>query len=283
VAGLEKKLAKLKKQAYDNLTAIERVQLARHPKRPFTLDYVERTFNDFIELHGDRAYRDDEAIVGGWARLDGESVMVIGHQKGRDMKENMRRNFGMAHPEGYRKALRLMQQAEKFGRPIVTLIDTPGAYPGIGAEERGQAEAIARNLREMARLRVPVIAVVIGEGGSGGALALGVADRVLMLENAVYSVITPEGCAAILWKTATAKDKAAEALKVTATDLAELGVVDAVIREPVGGAHNDWDAVADSLREALIGHLRELKKKTSDVLRQERWEKFEAMGAYRVV
>ncbi len=283
VTALEKKLAKLQKQAYDNLTAIERVQLARHPKRPFTLDYVERTFNDFIELHGDRAYRDDEAIVGGWARLDGESVMVIGHQKGRDMKDNMRRNFGMAHPEGYRKALRLMQQAEKFGRPIITLIDTPGAYPGIGAEERGQAEAIARNLREMARLRVPVIAVVIGEGGSGGALALGVADRVLMLENAVYSVITPEGCAAILWKTATAKDKAAEALRVTASDLAELGVVDAVIPEPTGGAHNDWDAMADSLRESLIAHLGELKQKDSDTLREERWAKFENMGAYRVV
>jgi acetyl-CoA carboxylase carboxyl transferase subunit alpha len=283
LSTLEKRLAKLKQDAYDNLTAIERVQLARHPKRPFTLDYVERTFSDFIELHGDRAYRDDEAIVGGWARLDGESVMVIGHQKGRDMKENMRRNFGMAHPEGYRKALRLMQQAEKFGRPIITLIDTPGAYPGIGAEERGQAEAIARNLREMARLRVPVIAVVIGEGGSGGALALGVADRVLMLENAVYSVITPEGCAAILWKTATAKDKAAEALRVTAPDLLDLGIVDAVIPEPTGGAHNDWDATAESLRNALIGHLTELKTKDSDTLRRERWEKFENMGAYRVV
>jgi acetyl-CoA carboxylase carboxyl transferase subunit alpha len=283
VALLEDKLVKLKQNAYDNLTAIERVQLARHPKRPFTLDYVERTFNDFIELHGDRAYRDDEAIVGGWARLDGESVMVIGHQKGRDMKENMRRNFGMAHPEGYRKALRLMQQAEKFGRPIITLIDTPGAYPGIGAEERGQAEAIARNLREMARLRVPIIAVVIGEGGSGGALALGVADRVLMLENAVYSVITPEGCAAILWKTAQAKDKAAEALKVTASDLAELGVVDDVIPEPTGGAQNDWEVMADSLRDALLAHLGELKSKDADTLRSERWEKFEAMGAYRVV
>jgi acetyl-CoA carboxylase carboxyl transferase subunit alpha len=283
VALLEDKLVKLKQNAYDNLTAIERVQLARHPKRPFTLDYVERTFNDFIELHGDRAYRDDEASVGGWARLDGESVMVIGHQKGRDMKENMRRNFGMAHPEGYRKALRLMQQAEKFGRPIITLIDTPGAYPGIGAEERGQAEAIARNLREMARLRVPIIAVVIGEGGSGGALALGVADRVLMLENAVYSVITPEGCAAILWKTAQAKDKAAEALKVTASDLAELGVVDDVIPEPTGGAQNDWEVMADSLRDALMAHLGELKSKDADTLRTERWEKFEAMGAYRVV
>jgi acetyl-CoA carboxylase carboxyl transferase subunit alpha len=283
IAGLEKKLARLKRQVYDNLTAIERVQLARHPKRPFTLDYMERTFTDFMELHGDRAYRDDEAIVGGWARLDGDTVMVIGHQKGRDMKENMRRNFGMAHPEGYRKALRLMHQAEKFGRPIITLIDTPGAYPGIGAEERGQAEAIARNLREMALLRVPVIAVVIGEGGSGGALALGVADRVLMLENAVYSVITPEGCAAILWKTATARDKAAEALKVTATDLADLGVVDAVIPEPVGGAQNDWDATADALHSALRKNLNALLKKNPDTLRRERWEKFENMGAYRVV
>ena len=280
---LEEKLARMKKDAYDNLTAIERVQLARHPKRPFTLDYVERTFTDFIELHGDRAFRDDEAIVGGWARLDGESVMVIGHQKGRDIKENMRRNFGMAHPEGYRKALRLMQQAEKFGRPIITLIDTPGAYPGIGAEERGQAEAIARNLREMARLRVPIIAVVIGEGGSGGALALGVADRVLMLENAVYSVITPEGCAAILWKTAGAKDKAATALKVTAGDLAELAVVDDVIPEPTGGAHNDFDEMAESLRGALVYHLSALSGKDVDTLRRERWEKFENMGAYRVV
>jgi acetyl-CoA carboxylase carboxyl transferase subunit alpha len=280
---LEEKLARMKKDAYDNLTAIERVQLARHPKRPFTLDYVERTFTDFIELHGDRAFRDDEAIVGGWARLDGESVMVIGHQKGRDIKENMRRNFGMAHPEGYRKALRLMQQAEKFGRPIITLIDTPGAYPGIGAEERGQAEAIARNLREMARLRVPIIAVVIGEGGSGGALALGVADRVLMLENAVYSVITPEGCAAILWKTAGATDKAATALKVTAGDLAELAVVDDVIPEPTGGAHNDFDEMAESLRGALVYHLSALSGKDVDTLRRERWEKFENMGAYRVV
>ena len=283
VGVLENKLAQLKQDTYENLSAIERVQLARHQKRPFTLDYLERTFSDFVELHGDRAYRDDEAIVGGWARLDGESVMVIGHQKGRDMKENMRRNFGMAHPEGYRKALRLMQMAEKFGRPIITLIDTPGAYPGIGAEERGQAEAIARNLREMARLRVPCIAVVIGEGGSGGALALGVADRVLMLENAVYSVISPEGCAAILWKTGTAKDKAAAALKVTAADLAELGVVDGVIPEPTGGAHNDWDAMAESLRTALVAHLTELSAKNADTLREERWAKYDAMGAYRVV
>src|SRR5688572_20745825 len=244
VAVLEQKLARMKEESYRNLTPMERVQLARHPKRPYTRDYIGLCFSDFIELHGDRMFRDDEAIVGGWARLDGESVMVIGQQKGRDMKENLRRNFGMPHPEGYRKALRLMQQADKFRRPVITLIDTPGAYPGIGAEERGQAEAIARNLREMARLSVPVVAVIIGEGGSGGALALGVADRVLMFENSVYSVISPEGCAAILWKTNEAKDKAAEALKLTAADLASLGVVDEVIAEPPGGAHADWDEAA---------------------------------------
>ena len=277
---LERKLDTLREERYRNLSALERVQLARHPKRPYTLDYVDRAFSDFIELHGDRNYRDDEAVVCGWARLDGHSVMVCGHQKGRDMKENLRRNFGMPHPEGYRKALRLMQQAEKFGRPIVTLIDTPGAYPGIGAEERGQAEAIARNLREMARLHVPIIAVVVGEGGSGGALALGVADRILMMENAVYSVISPEGCAAILWKTASAKDKAAEALKLTAHDLAALGVIDDVIGEPIGGAHNDWDAAACSLREALLFHLEELMAQTDEDRRAQRWRKFEAMGAW---
>ena len=255
IRALEQKLDTLRQHTYSNLTAVDRVQLARHPKRPYTLDYIDRVFSDFIELHGDRAYRDDEAIVCGWARLDGESVMVIGHQKGRDMKENLRRNFGMPHPEGYRKALRMMQQAEKFGRPIITLIDTPGAYPGLGAEERGQAEAIARNLREMARLRVPIVAVVIGEGGSGGALALGVADRILMFENSVYSVISPEGCAAILWKSASAKDKAAEALKLTARDLASLDVIDDILPEPMGGAHNDWDAAAGALHEGLTRHL----------------------------
>jgi acetyl-CoA carboxylase carboxyl transferase subunit alpha len=277
---LERKLERLKDERYRNLSAVERVQLARHPKRPFTLDYIDRAFTDFIELHGDRTYRDDEAIICGWARLDGRSVMVCGHQKGRDMKENLRRNFGMPHPEGYRKALRLMQQAEKFGRPIITLIDTPGAYPGIGAEERGQAEAIARNLREMARLRVPIIAVVIGEGGSGGALAIGVADRILMLENAVYSVISPEGCAAILWKTSGAKDKAAEALKLTAADLAGLGVIDDVVGEPLGGAHTDWDAAAFALREALLYHLDELDAQPNEDRRSQRLSKFEAMGAW---
>jgi acetyl-CoA carboxylase carboxyl transferase subunit alpha len=277
---LEEKADRLRLESYRNLTAVERVALARHPKRPYTLDYIDRTFTDFIELHGDRGYRDDEAIVCGWARVDGRSIMVLGHQKGRDMKENLRRNFGMPHPEGYRKALRLMQQAEKFGRPVVTLIDTPGAYPGLGAEERGQAEAIARNLREMARLRVPVVAVVIGEGGSGGALALGVADRVLMLENSVYSVISPEGCAAILWKTAGAKDKAAEALKLTASDLAALSVIDDVVPEPVGGAHTDWDATAGALRVALLRHLAELDVVSPDERREQRWRKFEAMGEW---
>ena len=277
---LEDKAARLREESYRNLTAVERVQLARHPKRPFTLDYIDRAFSDFMELHGDRSFRDDEAIVCGWARLDSHSVMVMGHQKGRDMKENLRRNFGMPHPEGYRKALRLMKQAEKFGQPIITLIDTPGAYPGLGAEERGQAEAIATNLREMARLRVPVIAVVIGEGGSGGALALGVADRVLMLENSVYSVISPEGCAAILWKTAGAKDQAAEALKLTANDLAALNVIDDIVPEPMGGAHTDWDATAGALRVALLRHLAELRDIPADERRQQRWRKFEAMGEW---
>src|SRR5688572_26584169 len=281
VAVLEQKLARMKEESYRNLTPMERVQLARHPKRPYTRDYIAVAFSDFVELHGDRAFRDDEAIVGGWARLEGRTVMVIGQQKGRDMKENLRCNFGMPHPEGYRKALRLMQMAEKFGHPVVTLIDTPGAYPGIGAEERGQAEAIARNLREMARLRVPLVAVVIGEGGSGGALALGVADRVIMLENSVYSVITPEGCAAILWKTASAKDKAAAAMKMTAGDLNELHVIDEVIPEPFGGAHADWPTTADVLREALVRHLFELSELTPEDLLPRRWEKYLAMGEFR--
>jgi acetyl-CoA carboxylase carboxyl transferase subunit alpha len=278
---LEQKLAALKETAFRQSGAVARVQLARHARRPFTLDYIERGFTDFIQLHGDRCFRDDEAIVGGWARLDGQPVMVIGHQKGRDMKQNLRRNFGMPHPEGYRKALRLMQLAQKFRRPIVTLIDTPGAYPGIGAEERGQAEAIARSLREMALLRVPIVAVVIGEGGSGGALALGVADRVLMFENAIYSVISPEGCAAILWKTASAKDKAAEALRLTGPDLAHLGVIDEVLPEPLGGAHEDWDSAAAVLREAVLRHLVELVNIDADELRTQRLVKYQCMGQWR--
>jgi acetyl-CoA carboxylase carboxyl transferase subunit alpha len=280
VRTLEQKIEKLEDFAGPTPTAVERVALARHPKRPYTLDYVERAFTDFIELHGDRNFRDDGAIVGGWARLDGRTVMLIGHQKGRDMKENLFRNFGMAHPEGYRKALRLMQLAEKFGHPILTLIDTMGAYPGIGAEERGQAEAIARNLREMARIRVPIVAVVIGEGGSGGALALGVADRVLMFENAIYSVISPEGCAAILWKTSNAKDKAAEALRLTAPDLACLGVIDEVLVEPIGGAHQNWDATAGILREVVGRHLEELAALTPEQMKRQRHEKFERMGEW---
>jgi len=281
--SLERKLHTLKRDVYQNLAPIERVMVARHPGRPYTLDYLSLIFSDFIELHGDRQFRDDGSIVGGWARLDGESVMLIGHQKGRDMKENLQRNFGMAHPEGYRKALRLMKLAEKFGRPLITMIDTMGAYPGIGAEERGQAEAIARNLREMAALKTPSIAVVIGEGGSGGALALGVADRVLMLENSIYSVISPEGCAAILWKSGAERDKAAAALRITAEDLRGLDVIDEVIPEPMGGAHSDWERTAEALRESLTRNLRELRRLPLDQLRRERWNKFLAMGEWRSV
>ena len=278
---LRSKLATLKEETYRSLRPLEQVQVARHPRRPYTLDYIERVFTDWIELHGDRSFRDDEAVVAGWARLDGASVMVVGHQKGRDMKENLRRNFGMPHPEGYRKALRLMRQAEKFGRPVITLIDTPGAYPGLGAEERGQAEAIAMNLREMARLRVPTVSLVIGEGGSGGALALGVTDRILMLEHAVYSVISPEGCAAILWRSAEHREKAAEALKLTSENLKGLGVVDEVVPEPAGGAHSDWDATAGAVKEALVRTVAELDELDVDTLLRRRWEKYEAMGAWR--
>jgi acetyl-CoA carboxylase carboxyl transferase subunit alpha len=280
LGALERKLDDLKSGSRSSLTPMQRVQLARHPQRPFTLDYIERVFTDFAEIHGDRAFRDDQSIVGGWARLDGRTVMVVGHQRGRDMKENLLRNFGMPHPEGYRKALRLMQLADKFGHPIITLIDTPGAYPGMGAEERGQAEAIARNLREMATFHVPTVSVVIGEGGSGGALALGVTDRILMLENAVYSVITAEGCAAILWKTADAKEKAAAALKLTAPDLNQLGIIDEVIAEPGGGAHQDPDGAAEALYHALVRHVGELAVMDPQERREARWAKFEAMGAW---
>ena len=280
VKSLTAKLNELKAQTYKNLRPIEQVQVARHPKRPYTLDYIERVFTDWIELHGDRAFRDDEAIVGGWARLRGTSVMVIGHQKGRDMKDNLRRNFGMAHPEGYRKSLRLMKQAEKFGRPVITLLDTPGAYPGIGAEERGQAEAIARNLREMASLRTPLISLVIGEGGSGGALALGVTDRILMLEHSVYSVISPEGCAAILWRSAEHREKAATALRLTSKDLMELEICDEVIDEPLGDAHTDWDTTAERVGDALERHLNELSALSPEALLEGRWAKYEAIGVW---
>ncbi|CAA9375374.1 MAG: Acetyl-coenzyme A carboxyl transferase alpha chain [uncultured Gemmatimonadetes bacterium] len=281
IRSLERKLRTLKEDTFRNLSPIERVQVARHPRRPYTRDYLDLAFSDWIELHGDRAFRDDRSIIGGWARLDGESVMLIGQQKGRDMKQNLRRNFGMPHPEGYRKALRLMKLAEKFGRPIITLIDTPGAYPGLGAEERGQAEAIARNLREMAALRVPTVAVVIGEGGSGGALAIGVADRVLMLENSIYSVISPEGCAAILWKSGAEKEKAAAALKITAEDLQGLEVIDEVVPEPAGGAHSDWERTAGALKRALLRQLGELRGIPVDELRRARWDKYMAMGEWR--
>lgn len=279
--ALERKLTGLKQDTFANLSPIERVQVARHPKRPYTLDYLELVFTDFVELHGDRQFRDDASIVGGWARLEGETVMVLGQQKGRDMKENLLRNFGMPHPEGYRKALRLMKLAEKFRRPLVTLIDTPGAYPGIGAEERGQGEAIARNLREMAALTIPSVAVVIGEGGSGGALAIGVSDRVLMLENSIYSVISPEGCAAILWKSGAERDKAATAMKITAGDLRGLGVIDEVIPEPAGGAHSDWEGTAAALRAALLRNLAELRPLSVEQLREARWAKYMGMGRWR--
>jgi acetyl-CoA carboxylase carboxyl transferase subunit alpha len=277
---LGRKLEVLKEEIFRNLTPLEQVHVARHPRRPHTLDYISRFLTDWIELSGDRAFRDDGAIVGGWARLNGDSLMVVGHQKGRDMKANLKRNFGSPHPEGYRKALRLMYLAEKFRRPVVTFIDTPGAYPGVGAEERGQAEAIARNLREMARLRVPVVSVVIGEGGSGGALALGVGNRILMLEHAIYSVISPEGCAAILWRTADQRERAARALKLTSAELFKRGIADEIITEPSGGAHADWDEAARRVKEAITRHLEELKRMEPEDLVRTRQEKFEAMGEW---
>jgi acetyl-CoA carboxylase carboxyl transferase subunit alpha len=280
VKVLKTKLETLKERTYDNLRPMEQVQVARHPRRPYTLDYVQRIFTDWIELHGDRNFRDDEAVVGGWACLRGRSVMVVGQQKGRDMKENLRRNFGMPHPEGYRKALRLMRQAEKFGRPVVCFIDTPGAYPGIGAEERGIAEAIARNLREMASLRVPLVSVVIGEGMSGGALGIGVTDRILMLEHSIYSVISPEGCAAILWRSAEHRERAAAALRLTADDLLELGVCDELVPEPEGGAHADWDGAAKRLEEALHRVVLELSELAVPELVERRRQKYEAIGAW---
>ncbi len=280
IAKLEERLERQRQKTYASLTAWQRTQLARHPKRPHARDYIRVLFEDFIELHGDRLYGDDAAIVSGLARFEGQGVVVIGHQKGRDTREKIGRNFGMPHPEGYRKALRLMQLAEKFGKPVLTFIDTPGAYPGLGAEERGQAEAIARNLRAMAGLRTPIVAVVTGEGGSGGALAIGMGNRVLMLEYAIYSVISPEGCAAILWGDAARAPDAAESMKITAPDLARLGVIDAIVPEPVGGAHRDWDGAAAHLRTALRSHLGDLASKSGDALVAERYEKFRRMGAF---
>src|SRR5712672_227404 len=283
IAPLEAKLVELREEIYKSLTPLQRVQVARSNKRPLTEDYLRLCFTDWIELHGDRAFREDAAIMGGWARLDDETVMVIGHQRGRDTKENLRRNFGMPHPEGYRKALRLMKLAEKFHVPVLTFIDTPGAWAGLGAEERGQSEAIARNLYEMSQLQVPIIATVIGEGGSGGALALGVADRVLMMENAVYSVISVEGCAAILWKDAKSpemREKAAAALRITAPELLELKVVDEMIPEPKGGAHADHEAAAKSLQTTVNKHLEELRKMRPEKLVRRRRQKFLRLGAW---
>lgn len=283
IALMERKLEETRREIFDNLTPWQRVRLARHPRRPYTLDYLRTTFTHFEELHGDRAFADDRAIVGGFARLQDEHVMVIGTQKGRDTKENILRNFGSAHPEGYRKALRLMRLANKFGLPIITLIDTAGAYPGVGAEERHIAEAIAVNLREMTLFEVPIVAAVIGEGGSGGALGLGVADRVLILENAYYSVISPEGCAAILWKDRAAAPRAAEALRITARELAELKLVDEIVPEPVGGAHNDIETTSETLRIYLWRHLQELAALSVEERLKCRYEKFRAMGPFAEV
>ena len=281
IQKLQKRTHQLQREIYTHLTPIQTLQIARHPNRPSTLDYLGYLVPDFLELHGDRAFADDAAIVGGIGRLDGAPVVVIGHQKGRNVKERVKRNFGMPHPEGYRKAQRLMLLAERFGRPVITFIDTPGAYPGLGAEERGQSEAIAASLRLMARLAVPIVAVVIGEGGSGGALALGVADRILMLEHSVYSVISPEGCAAILWKSADKADDAANALKMTAKDLLALGVIDEIVPEPLGCAHRNHAAMAAALKKSIGQNLAQLSDLPSEDLLAARYEKFRKMGVYQ--
>ncbi len=280
VRKIEEKISALRKEIYDNLTAWQRVQIARHTARPFALDYLGLCFTDFTELHGDRLFGDDASMPCGLAKIDGRPVAVVTNQKGRDTKENLLRNFGSAHPEGYRKALRVMRLAEKFGLPIVALIDTPGAFPGIGAEERHIAESIAVNLREMMLLKTPIVAVIIGEGGSGGALGIGVADRVLIMENAYYSVISPEGCAAILWKHRSHAPEAAEALKLTAPHLQELGLVDGIVAEPHGGAHHDHQAAAELLKKSLIKNLDDLAKQSPEKLLTTRYDKFRAMGVF---
>ena len=280
IGKLEERLRRLQHKVYGGLTPWQRALIARHPKRPHTLDFIRLLLEEFVELHGDRLYGDDKAIVGGLARFEGEPVVVIGHQKGRDTRENITRNFGMPHPEGYRKALRLMELGAKFGKPIVTFIDTPGAYPGLGAEERGQGEAIARNLREMAGLGTPIVCVVTGEGGSGGALAIGVGNRVLMLEHAIYSVISPEGCAAILWGEASKAQEAAKLMRVTAPDLLKLGVIDGVVPEPLGGAHRNWEETAENLRVALRKALGDLRRRSSETLVADRFEKFRKIGVF---
>ncbi len=280
IKALEEKVQQLKENIYKNLTRWQRVQLARHPERPYTLDYIYLMTKDFVELHGDRYFKDDKAIVGGFAKIDEFKVMIIGQQKGRDTKSNVYRNFGMANPEGYRKALRLMKLAEKFNKPVITLIDTPGAYPGLEAEERGQAEAIAKNLFEMSKLKVPIIVVIIGEGASGGALGIGVGDRILMLENTWYSVISPESCSSILWRSWDYKEQAAEALKLTANDLLEMKVIDRIVPEPLGGAHKNHEEAASRLKTILKEELKELLKIKPEKIVEMRIEKFASMGAY---
>lgn len=280
ILKLHKKADQLRTEIYSRLTPWQKAQISRHPNRPYTLDYIEAMCRDFLEMHGDRAFADDPAIVGGMARLDDIPIVVVGHQKGRTTKEKIRRNFGMPNPEGYRKAMRLMKFAEKFRKPLLTFIDTPGAYPGIGAEERGQGESIARNLFVMSQLAIPIVSVVIGEGGSGGALALGVADRVLMLEHSTYSVISPEGCAAILWNDGTKAHEAAELLKLTAQDLFQMGVIDEVVEEPVGGAHRDPRRAAELLKEAILRNLSEIRELPAEELVIRRYEKFRRLGIY---
>jgi len=280
ITKLKGKLEKMKVDIYDNLSSWQRIQIARHPERPYTLDYIQMMTTDFIELHGDRQFADDLALVGGLAKLDGKKVLVMGHQKGRDTNDNVRRNFGCAHPEGYRKAMRLMEMAEKFGLPIVIFIDTPGAYPGIGAEERGQAQAIASNLKDMVMIKTPIVATVIGEGGSGGALGIGIADKVCILKHAYYSVISPEGCASILWRNSIKAPEAAEALKITAEHLEKFGVVDEIIPEPLCGAHTDPDKVAANLKKSLLRHIDELSSLSKEQLLENRYNKFRKIGKY---
>ncbi len=281
IARLTKRLEKLRKEVFKGLTNWQKVQLSRHPDRPYTLDYIDMIMDDFIELHGDRHYWDDRALITGLARVDGRKIMVLGHQKGREMKENLERNFGCAHPEGYRKAMRFMRMAEKFNIPVVSFIDTPGAYPGIGAEERGQAEAIAYNLREMAGLKVPVIVFVIGEGGSGGALGIGVGDRTFVLENAYYSVISPEGCAAILWRDNTKAEQAAKCLKLTAKELLSLGIIDGVVSEPLGGAHRDPKKTAEEIKKLLVTNIDELFSLPCKELLENRYQKYRGIGVFK--
>ncbi len=281
ITDLKKKLEKKKKEIYSDLSAWQRVQISRHPQRPYTLEYIESITDDFIELHGDRSVKDDKAMIGGWAKIDGKTFMLIGQQKGKNTKMRQHRNFGMANPEGYRKALRLMKMAEKFNRPVVTFIDTPGAYPGLEAEERGQGEAIARNLIEMIQLKVPIICIIIGEGASGGALGIGIGDKVIMLENTWYSVISPESCSSILWRSWDYKEQAANALKLTSHDMLKNGLIDGIISEPLGGAHRDTEFMCEEVKKSILEFTKELESKTAEVRISERIEKFGNMGVFK--